>query len=68
MASKVPCETWADHQFAPRQFLNSGKDPRLGRYNRYLATCARCGKTAVEIDYLDMPVSARPDARPEDRA
>lgn len=50
------CDYWSDHEWSEPEFIENGKHPTMGRFNRYRVTCERCGKTTLQTDWIDIPV------------
>ena len=48
------CATFAEHEWALPKFLESGKSPTLGRYNRFLVRCTRCDSKTTQTEWLDL--------------
>lgn len=63
------CATWADHDWASRVFLEAGRHHTMGRFNKYIVTCTRCGQTTIETRWLELPPTPMRFAAwyPEDR-
>lgn len=51
---RAPCETWSDHVWGGRQFVDTGRHPTMGHYQRYLVRCDHCGKETTETEWLDV--------------
>lgn len=42
------CPTWFDHEWGNRKFVESGKHPSMGPYDKFTVTCRRCKRTTTE--------------------
>lgn len=58
------CETWAEHEWKTGSFIEAGRHATMGTFQKFNATCRRCGKTTIETCWLDMPMKSMP-ARPD---
>lgn len=47
------CVIWTDHEWTRQRFLETGRHPSLGHYNKYLVTCERCLRTTTRTDWCD---------------
>lgn len=47
------CQTWSDHEFGRARFLETGRHPVLGRYNRFVISCANCPRTITQTEWLN---------------
>ena len=48
------CNVWIDHAWHQRRFLEFGKHPSRGRYNRFLVRCEHCQLETTETEWLDL--------------
>lgn len=48
------CLTWQDHRWKEPRFLEAGRHPTMGRYQRFVVSCERCPKTTTETRWLDL--------------
>lgn len=48
------CRTWLDHCWAAPRFIESGKSPTMGRYQKYLVRCDNCQKETTQTEWLDL--------------
>lgn len=48
------CETWTDHEWGARVFVEAGRHPMMGAFTKQLVTCARCGKRTTETEWLTL--------------
>lgn len=48
------CPTWSEHEWGAPRFIESGRHPTMGRFNRYTVTCQKCPKQTLQTDWLDL--------------
>jgi len=51
------CTTWSEHEWTSQQFVEAARHPSMGRYNRFLVRCARCGRETTMTEWLELPVT-----------
>lgn len=54
------CETWADHQWGGHRFVEVGRHPTMGHFQKLLVRCERCGRETTETRWMDLPHVALP--------
>lgn len=52
------CAIWTDHEWGSARFLEVGKHPSMGRYQRVLVRCEYCKQETTETHWLDLPMRA----------
>lgn len=50
----MPCEVWTDHRWTEPRFVEAGKHPTMGRYQKFLVRCEQCPKETTETRWLDL--------------
>lgn len=48
------CETWRDHEWSAPRFLETGRHPTMGSFNRYTVECTRCGHRTTETHWITL--------------
>ena len=48
------CETWNEHEWDGPRFLDSGRHPCRGRFQRYRVRCEHCGRETTQTEWLDL--------------
>lgn len=50
----MTCELWTDHEWDTQRLVESGKHPLMGTFQKFLATCRRCGRETTETRWTDL--------------
>jgi hypothetical protein len=48
------CEAWSDHVWGAPRFVENGRHPTRGAYQRALVTCERCGRTTTQTEWVTL--------------
>jgi hypothetical protein len=49
------CQTWTEHEWRQPRFVEAGRHPTMGRYNRYVVRCNGCGRETTQTEWIDLP-------------
>lgn len=52
----MPCDVWADHEWEGKTFIEAGRHPTLGAFQKYGMRCRNCGRRTFETLWLSVPV------------
>lgn len=58
------CETYQDHEFGGWKFLEAGKHPVNGTFEKYVAICDRCGRKIYETRWTALKASGLGGVQP----
>ena len=47
------CQGWHDHEWSSRAFVESGRHPTMGRFNRFVMRCAKCQRTTTQTEWIE---------------
>lgn len=59
MSTERACPTWQDHQWGGARFVESGRHPTMGWYQKYVVRCARCPRETTETRWLTLSALLR---------
>ena len=48
------CAEWSEHEWDGQRFLENGRHSSMGRFQRYLVRCNRCGRETTQTEWLDL--------------
>lgn len=53
------CAVWQEHEWAGPRFLETGRHPTMGSFQKFLVRCAKCGKETIETRWTSLFSASR---------